>query len=376
MSWVHRPLDGLIALSRNRIANMNGPMKAVRLSAYGGPEVLEYVDVPMPEIGPADVLVRVLATTISLFDIKYRRGDLRGVALQGRNLFKLPMQLGRDTAGVVEAVGPQVSMFHPGDRVVGLTSPSNPLSPLTIRGFSNLSTHIDLPGHSMFGSNAQFVARPESYWMHLPTEVEYPAAAAAMWAYATSLRILTDRLASRMGDLILVVGGSGGMGSATIDLAKAAGVQVAAVTRSASKVDFLRKRGAANVFVLPQDSVAAAIRSTGDPLGLDGAVDFSGDSEMIRLCVAVLRPGGTLVPAAESRDPLPITVGDFIRLELNVRGVRGSTLNDQRVILTLLQQGRITPSIHAVMPMSKIGDAHRELEAGNVTGRIVLDPWR
>ena len=155
-------------------------MKAVRLDAYGGPEVLSYRDYDLPDFGPGDVLVRVLASTISLFDVKFRRGDMQRFGLLGRGAFSLPMQLGRDTAGVVEAVGDQVRRFRPGDRVVGLTSPANPLSPLTVRGLGNLSTDISIPGHTMFGSNAQFVARPESYWMSLPDDVDYATAAATL----------------------------------------------------------------------------------------------------------------------------------------------------------------------------------------------------
>lgn len=352
-------------------------MKAVRLASYGGPEVLSYGDYPLPAVGPGDVLVRVLATTISLFDVKYRRGEIKGFGLMGRRTFSLPMQLGRDTAGVVEAVGDQVRTFRPGDRVIGLTSPANPLSPLTVRGLGNLSTDIDIPGHTMFGSNAQFVARPESYWMLLPDGVEHATAAATLWSYGTSHRILMDRLGARMGDTILVVGGSGGMGSATLDLARAMGVRVAAVTRSESKAGFLRERGATDVFVLPRDDAAAAIRSITGPLGLDGAVEYSGDPDMLRLCLDVLRPGGTLVPVAgeASARPMPVTAGDCVRLELNIRGARGCNVNDQRAVLALLAQGRISPAFHAVMPMSEIASAHRALEAGGVTGRIVLDPW-
>lgn len=105
--------------------------------------------------------------------------------------------------------------------------------------------------------------------------------------------------------------------------------------------------------------------------------DYSGDPAMVRLCVDVLRPGGTLVTVAGegSSDPLPITAADCVRLELNIRGVRASTLNDQRTVLELLAQDRIHPSIHAVMPLSEVRAAQQLLETGNLTGRIVLDPW-
>jgi len=337
-------------------------MKAIRLFAHGGPEVLTYGDFPLPEVGPGDVLVRVLATTVSRWDVKYRIGE------PGRtsSLYKLPMQPGRDAAGVVEAVGAGVKSFKPGDRVVGLVHPVD------------AAGQSIYPGHNTFGGNAQFVARSESQWLPLPPQVEPCEAAAAMWSYATSHRILLDRLQSRLGDTIFVVGGSGGMGSAILDLARVMGVRVIAVTRSAHKLDFLRRLGASEAILLPREDAAAAIRAIVGPGGCDGAIDCSGDSRMMRLCIDVLRRGGTFVPVASEGPPapLPITVADCTRLELTIRGARASTYDDQRAVVRLLADRRIKPAIEAIMPLSELRLAHQRLEAGEVAGRLVLDPWR
>jgi NADPH:quinone reductase-like Zn-dependent oxidoreductase len=338
---------------------MPGTMKAVRLLAHGGPEALTYGDVPMPEVAPGDVLVRVHATTVSRWDVKYRIGESGGAPP-----FKLPMQPGRDAAGAVAAVGDAVTSFKPGDRVVGL------VHPVSATGESIY------PGHITFGGNAQFVARPEGQWLALPANVEFADAAAAMWSYSTSHRVMLDRLQSRLGDTVFVVGGSGGMGSAVIDLARAMGVRSIAYTRAASKEAFLRKVGADHV-VVAQDNAAAAVRELA-PRGCDGAVECSGDNAMMRLCIDVLRRGGTFVPVASEGPPkpIPVTVADCTRLELNIRGARASTYDDQRAVVALLAQGRIRPAIHTMMPMSELRIAHAMLEGGEVMGRIVLDPWR
>ena len=355
---------------------MTNIMKAVRLFEYGGPQVLRYGDYPQPEVGPRDVKVRVLASTISQLDVKYRKGAIAKTKLPGRKAFPMPMQLGRDTAGVVEEVGSEVAEFRVGDRVVGLTSPANPMSPLTILGLGNLSSDVDLPGHTMFGSNAQYVARPVSYWLPLPENVGMVDAAAAMWAYGTSHRILLDRLKSRFGDTILIIDASGGMGSATLNLAHAMGLRTIVTSRTKDDVGFLRDRGASEVVVLDKEA-AKNVRKLGGGLGLDGAVDFSGDLAMIRLCIDVLRPGGSLaVMAGENTEgPIPVTVADCIGLELNLLGGRGSNISDQQAVLRLLAQGEIKPSIAAVMKLSEIARAHEMLEAGGVRGRIVLEPW-
>ena len=350
-------------------------MKAVRITRHGGSEVLEYGDYPLPEVGPSDVLVRVDSTSVSGWDLKYRVGGLP--QLPGRKSFPLPMQPGRDAVGVVERVGADVTRFKSGDRVIGLVHPANPSSPFTIRGLSNLSSDIDYPGHTMFGGYAQYVARPETYWLPLPAHVDSVEAAAFLWSYATSHRILRSRLEARLGDTILVIGASGGMGTATLDLARAMGVRTVAVTRSASKGAFLREHGAAEVVVL-DDNAVSNVRAHGGPFGLDGAVDFSDQRDMLAFAVSVLRPGGSVVVTGgeQAGGPLPITVVDMLRLELNVRGVRASTLDDQRTVVDALASGMIKPAIHAVMPMSQVREAQELLESGVVAGRIVLDPWQ
>ncbi|OTP66588.1 Quinone oxidoreductase [Caballeronia sordidicola] len=353
-------------------------MKAVRIFEYGSPEVLRYGDYEQPSVGPHDVKVKVLATTISRFDIKYRLGLLSSVALPGRKGFPMPMQLGRDAAGIVEAIGSDVTAFRVGDRVVGLTSPANPMSAMSMMGLGNLSTDIDLPGHTMYGSNAQFVARPESYWLPLGDDVSMVDAAAAMWAYATAHRALINRLNAQIGDTLLIIGASGGMGSATLDLANKMGIRTIVTTRSPNSVSYLNECGASDVIVIgPKTNLAEKIGVLVGKLGLDAAIDYSGDAAMLRLCVDVLRPGGRLAVIAgeQNRDPMPINVEDCIRLELNIYGCRGSNISDQQAVVKLLGEKKIKPAVAAVMKLSEISIAHEMLENGNVNGRIVLEPW-
>jgi NADPH:quinone reductase-like Zn-dependent oxidoreductase len=110
--------------------------------------------------------------------------------------------------------------------------------------------------------------------------------------------------------------------------------------------------------------------------GVDGAVEYTGATELMRLCIDAMRLGGTFCPVGGEMKELPLRVVDMIGKELNVHGVRGSTLNDQRIVTELLEQGRIAMPIHAVLPLAQVGEAHRMLEAGgDLVGRIVLHPW-
>jgi len=360
-------------------------MKAVRLFEFGGPEKLVYGDYPTPELEPGDVLVKVLATSVSRWDLKYRSGEVHefyGKAtghhggIHGRRAFPMPMQLGRDTAGEVAAIGAAVSTLAPGDRVLGLTNPENTASLASIRGLGNLSGGVDRPGHTLFGGYAQFVARPESYWIKAAADLDLDQGAAAMWPCATAHRIVADRLNVRMNDVVLITGAAGGMGTATMKLAKLAGASVIATTRHPAKEEQLRRAGADAVIDSGRTDAAQAIRALTNGEGVDAAVEYTGAPALMRLCIDALRLGGTLCPVGGELAPLPLRVIDMVSKELNVRGIRGATRNDQRIVAALLQKGRLAMPIHAVLPLAQAAAAHAMLEgADDLVGRIVLHPW-
>jgi NADPH:quinone reductase-like Zn-dependent oxidoreductase len=360
-------------------------MKAVRLYEFGGPEKLVYGEHPLPEVGPGDVLVKVLATSVSRWDVKYRSGEVHAFygkatghrgAIHGRRAFPMPMQLGRDAAGQVAAVGESVTALKPGDRVLGVTHPENPRSLATMRGLGNLSGGLDLPGHTMFGGYAQFVSRPESYWIKARGDLDLDQGAAAMWPCATAHRIVVNRLALRPNDIVLITGASGGMGTATMQLARLAGATVIAATRYGGKAAKLRREGADHVVDLGRGDAVTAIRELTRGEGVDAAVEYTGAAALMRLCIDALRLGGTFCPVGGELTEIPLRVVDMVSKELNVHGIRGATRNDQRVVAELLDKGRIAMPIHAVLPLAKAAQAHAMLETGqDLVGRIVLHPW-
>lgn len=360
-------------------------MKAVRLFKFGGPEELVHGDFPLPDYGPADVLVKVQATSVSRWDVKYRTGEVHefyGKAaghpggIVGRRSFPMPMQLGRDAAGEVAAVGAEVRGLKVGDRVVGLPHPDNPQSTATIRGLGNLSSGVDLPGHTMFGGYAQFVARPEDYWIKLPERVGFDQAAASMWAFATAHHVVAGRLDLGINDVVLITGAAGGMGTATTALAKLAGASVIATTRHAEKSNMLRRQGADLVVDTTRPDAAQQIHNFTKGEGVDAAVEYTGVTELMRLCIDCMRLGGTFCPVAGEMKELPLRVVDLLSKELNVHGVRASTRNDQRIVIELLGKGLLKMPVHATLPLSQVAEAHRILENGDdLIGRIVLHPW-
>jgi NADPH:quinone reductase-like Zn-dependent oxidoreductase len=278
----------------------------------------------------------------------------------------------------VVAAGPEVTRFKAGDRVIGVTHPEDPDAIETARGLGNLSRNLAIPGHQAFGSYAQYLVRDERMWLPLPDSVDYEQAGVALWPFSSSHRVVADRLRIRLGDNVLITGASGGMGQATMQLAKLAGARVIATTRHEAKAKTLRDLGADAVVVTADAERARqeVMALTGSE-GVDHAVDYTGNPELLRLLGSVMRLGGTLVVTSEQgREPLPFTAADLIRLEMNLLGLRGARMKDMLTVLKLLGEGRIRTHIAARFPLAKVSEAHTLLETSpDLVGRIVVLPW-
>jgi putative oxidoreductase len=271
-----------------------------------------------------------------------------------------------------------VTRFKPGDRVIGVTHPEDPDSVETARGLGNLSRNLAIPGHQSFGSYAQYLVRDERMWLPLPDGLDWEQAGVALWPFSSSHRVVRDRLKVRPGDNVLITGASGGMGQATLQLAKLAGGRVIATTRHEDKAEMLLELGADAVAITadPDHAFKEVSRLTGGE-GVDHAVDYTGDPDLLRFVVSVMRLGGTLVVTSEQgRESLPFRAADLIRLELNLLGIRGARMNDMLTVLKLLGECRIRTRIAARFPLEQIGEAHTLLEtSADLVGRIVVLPW-
>ena len=351
---------------------------AVRLFEYGGPDKLVYGEYDLPPLGERDVLVRNFAGSVSRWDVKYRAGDLARYQIPGRAAFPLPQQLGREAAGTVVATGSAVRRFKTGDRVIGVTHPEDADAVETARGLGNLSRNLAIPGHQAFGSYAQYLVRDERMWLPLPDGIDWEQAGVALWPFSSSHRLVGDRLRVRLGDTVLITGASGGMGQATLQLCKLAGARVIATTRHPGKAATLRELGAhAAVVTADAERAHAEVLALTGGEGVDHAVDYTGNPELLRFLGGVIRLGGRIVVSSEQgREPMPFTAADMIRLELNLLGLRGARMNDMLTVIKLLGGGRIKTRIAARFPLARVGEAHELLEhSTDLVGRIVVLPW-
>lgn len=350
----------------------------MRIHAHGGPEQLVPELVPLPSPGPTDVVVEVHAAGVSGWDAKYRRGLVATLQLPGRAFFPLPQQLGREAAGTVVWVGPQVTSLGIGDHVVAATHPEDPLSRAAARGLGNLSPDVALPGHQAPGAYARFLVRDEHHWFRIPADVDLEQAALTLWSFATAHRIVADRCRVQMAELFLVLGGTGAMGMAAVQLARLRGARVIATCRGHQRCEQLRELGADMVVeVTEPEDLAGRLREVSGPDGVDHAVDFTGDSAMIAAALTVLRPGASLCVTSGEHDPapLPVRAAEMVRLELNLLGVRGARRNDALTALDLLAHRKIRVPVAARFALEQANLAHAAFESGTAGfGRIVLRP--
>jgi NADPH:quinone reductase-like Zn-dependent oxidoreductase len=351
-------------------------MKAVRLFEHGGPEVLQYLDVPMPEVGDDDVLIRVHATALNHWDLRYRAGKLPP-PLPGRPAWPLPFQLGRDAAGEVVEIGRNVTRWKLGDRVVQMPHPACGSCPLCLRGRDNLCINTAYPGHQVFGGYAEYVSRPQHAVLATPDGVSDETAAATLWSYTTPLNCATRRAPVGIGDTVVVTGASGGLATACMQLAKLAGATVIGTTTKPARAEALRAFGYDHVLNSADPEMPGQVKAlTG--MGADAVWDCVGGSRFLQLSVACVRLGGAIAvlgePVSEDGFDLQMNSLSFIFGELDMVGVRGAGRRDQEACMDLLGQGRITPVVDRTFPLAEAGQAHAYLESQKQIGKVLLIP--
>ena len=310
-------------------------MRAITQQTFGGPEVLAAAELTRPEPLPTEVLVRVRAVGINPVDTSVRSGAW---PLLGQP----PFVLGWDISGIVEEVGAGVTRFRRGDEVYGM-----PSFPRAVGGY------------------AEFVSASSRQLAAKPATLDHPHAAALPLAGLTAWQGLVDVAQLQAGQRVLVHGGGGGVGHVAVQIAKARGAHVTA-TISRSKRDFLRGLGADQLIDYQAADFATRVRDLDVVLDLVGA-DYGERS------LPTLRPGGVLVTAA---DPMNQTLAAKAK-EAGVR-FAGIMVEPDHVALEaladLVDEGLLRVHLDRTFSFDDIADAHRHLEGGHLTGKVVLIP--
>ncbi len=325
-------------------------MKAAVIEAQGSIENLVYRDWPDPVTRPDDLLVRVRVCGLNHLDIFVRRG-MPGFPVP------TPFISGGDIAGTVEAVGENVRGFRVGDRVL--------LNPSSDEG---------MLGESLPGGMAELVRTRATHAIPIPAGVGFEDAACLPVAYGTAWRMLYHRAPLRSGETILVLGASGGVGTATIQIAKNLEARVFAVTSSEEKAEKLKDIGADVVVNASETDFSAETWRLTEKKGVDMVVNYTGGDTWVP-SLRCLRKQGRLVVCGATAGFAPRTDLRYVWVrELEIIGSDGWTTEDIRALLAEVESGRIRPVVNRVFPLAEAREAERLLEERAVFGKVLVRP--
>ncbi len=326
-------------------------MRGVVLQEHGGPEALAWrEDLPDPKPGPGEVVVKVAACGLNHLDLRIRRG-MQGVTLA------LPHVMGADVCGTVEGTGERV-IVNPGLSCGTCNRCQENLEPECAR--------FGILGMARWGGYAEKVAVPRANCLPWPAGLAAPLAASFPLVFTTAHQMLHGRGGVRSGETVLVLAASGGVGTAAVQLAKAAGARVIAVTGSEDKAFRVKSLDADVVIDRSKGDFAAAARE------IDLVIDPVG-GEMLSQALGTLRKGGRLVTCAVTAGPTAtLDIRSLFMRRLSVIGSYMGSRKDLEASLALLAAGKVKAVVDTVFPLKEAADAHRILEAGKHFGKVVL----
>ncbi len=313
-------------------------MQAIAIERFGGTEELDLVDLPEPRLAPDALLIRTRSAALNPVDTKIRAG-----ALDGRFPCFFPLVPGWDVAGVVERAGPAVRGFAPGDEVIAYCR----------KDFIQEGTYAEL------------VAVRARQSAQKPRSLSFEEASGLPLVGLTAYQVIHDALELQPGETMLVNRAAGGVGCLAVQLGRIAGARVIGVA-SAGKHELLRELGASECFDYRDTDPLAAVREA-HPEGIDAVFDIVG-GETLERSSEVLRRGGRVVSIVQPSD-----AEGFARQGMSASYVFVLPDGDQLHELSkLAETGELVVPVDRALPLGEARAAQELIEAGHVTGKLVL----
>jgi NADPH2:quinone reductase len=322
-------------------------MKAVRVHQFGGPEALSYDEISLPEPGPGEARVKIEAAGVNFIDIYQRTGQYRG---------QLPLTLGMEAAGVVDAVGPGVSDVKPGDRVAYAMQQ---------------------------GSYAGYAAVPAWKLVPVPDDVDLWQAAAVMLQGMTAHYLTHSTYPLQPGDTALVHAAAGGVGLLLVQLAKRRGTRVIGTVSTEEKARLAREAGADEVILYTRTDFETEVKRLTDGKGVNVVYDSVGKTTFDK-SLNCLRPRGYMVLYGQSSGVVP----PFDPQVLNAKGSlfltrpslghyvadRTELLGRADDLLRWMAAGELSVRVDQTFPLAETAAAHRYMEGRQTKGKVLLIP--
>jgi NADPH2:quinone reductase len=324
-------------------------VKTVRLHEFGGPEVLRLDDLALTEPGCGEVRIDVKAIGLNRIEAVFRAGHFLAA--------EFPTRIGYEAAGVIEAIGPQVEGFAPGDRV---------------------TTLFGLP-MERYGTYGERILYPADHLLRVPNNLSFVEAAASWMQYGTAFA-LVEVANVRAGDFVVITAASSSVGLAAIQIANAEGAVSIAVTRSREKAKALKASGAAHVIVSDEENAPASIHAITGGRGARILFDAVAGAGLPGLIGAIAPGGIAIVYGMLAGTTAEFVLPALMQNNLTLRGFAANVLVEQpdsraRMISYIEQRlasGALRPIIDSTFDLSHIAEAHRHLESNRQLGKIVV----
>jgi NADPH:quinone reductase-like Zn-dependent oxidoreductase len=341
-------------------------MKAALLEEHGGLENLIIGDIKRPQPAAGEVLVRLHSAALNRLDIWVRQG-WPGIKLE------YPHIPGADGAGEVEAVGEGVSRLKPGERVVINANLSCGHCRFCRSGQDNMCERWELLGETVPGTYAQYVVVPAGNLLPLPDDVEYESAAAASLVFHTAWHSLISKGKLQAGERVLIVGASGGVNTASLQIAKLAGAITYVVGSNAAKLSLAESLGADFLIDRSQQNWSKAVYEMTERQGVDVVVDNVGKGTMMD-SLRSARKGGRVLTVGNTGGPkYELDHRYLFAKHLSILGSTMGTKGDFDQVMSLIFSGRLHPVIDRSYSLDQVRQAQARLEAGEQMGKILLD---
>jgi len=340
-------------------------MKAIHFSEHGPPGVLEYVDLSMPEPGAGQVLIKLHAAALNRMDLFVRTG------WPGLNL-ALPHIPGADGAGEIVALGEGVSGWQVGDCVVANANLGCGTCDYCLAGQDNLCRNWHLLGETVNGTYTEFILLPPRQLFRLPEGFDYHVAAAASLVYQTAWHSLITRGNLRPGENVLIVGASGGVNTASIQIAKLAGANVLVVGSESKKLELAESIGA-DILIdrSKSENWSTDAFMLTNRTGVDVVVDNVGTT--FPLSIRSLRKGGRLLTVGNTAAPeFEIDNRYIFAKHITIIGSTMGTLKDFDEVMSLVVTGKLNPVVDKTFSLKEARLAHERLERNKQFGKITL----
>ncbi len=322
-------------------------MRAIRVQHTGGPEVMELAEIPVPQAKPGEAVVKVAVAGVNSIDAQFRDGRLRTL---------LPFIPGQEGAGSVIAIGPNTKSLRVGDRVAW---------------------------SGTLGSYAEYVAAPEDHFVPVPEAITDQQAAAAMMHGLTAHYLANDAHKLKAGETALIHAAAGGVGLLLVQMARAIGARVIGTASSKEKAKIAREAGADEVIVFTHQDFEAEVKSLTGEKGVDVVYDGVGKATFEKN-LDVMRPRGMLVLYGMSSGPVPpvdpakLSEKESLYMArttlAHFTATREELLARTGALFTMISEGKLKLRIAKTYPLAEAPQAHRDMEARKIAGKLLLIP--